>query len=261
MSEKKGGEGYDWVQQWDYDTHFREYALLFGNIGPNALESIKKYPDTIKLNREWHEGLNRIRKETARDWRERYVLVTCNSQTGEVNLPEVSTQGNHTHIPVNVLTDVYQKTDENPAVTSVIGDIHSHPIRVPFSPEDLLPLLDKSAQPALLFVGLTTSRENIFAFKTKETEPIENLNTMPEKFYEFFRAYWLKQAGYKALGSLPVALPINMFPNIWRVSFGIAEKHRLALYKGKPGADLTRIQTNKSLSMYWSNLLNHFLKP
>jgi len=201
-----------------------------------------------------------MRNETKGDGNEHYALITYDENAREFTFPEISAKGEPYEVPKEVIIEEVRKAKEDRGATSIVGAIHTHPSGVPFSPEDLLPMLDKSQMYSMVAVGIATRRENLFAFQTKETESINHFNIMPEKFYEFFKDYWLKKAGYKSTKNDKGIYPISFFPNIWRVSLGIAERHRLALYKGKPNEDLVRIQTNKSLGGGWSNLLQEVLQ-
>jgi len=248
------------TDRWGYETHFREYVLLLGRKGSEALESIHTYPEHIALNHNWYGALDRMRNETKGDGHERYALITYDENAREFTFPEISAKGGPHEVPREVIAEEIRKAKEDRGITSIVGAIHTHPSSTPFSPEDLLPLLDRSQMYPMVAAGIATRGENIFAFRTKETESINHFNVMPEKFYEFFKDYWLKKAGYKSTKDDKGIYPISFFPNIWRVSLGIAERHRLALYKGKPNEDLVRIHTDKSLRGSWSNLLQEVLQ-
>lgn len=260
MVEETGGIGIEHPQIWDYDTRFREYALLLGRKGPDALESVNRFPERITLNNVWHGALDRMRDETKSDLHERYSLITYDETTRDFQFSEISAKGEHNQVPTDVIKEEIRKAKAERQATSLVGEIHTHPGTEPFSPEDLIPLLEKSSIRPALIVGIATYRANIFAFRTRETEPINHFNIMPEKFYDFFRDYWLEKAGYAALNKAHVLIPTSFFPNIWKVSTGIAERHRLALYKGKPKEDLVRIHTDKSLSQHWLDLLDEALR-
>jgi hypothetical protein len=254
------GEAENRVQRWDYETHFREYALLLGRRGSEALESIKSYPERIELNSVWHGALNRMRDETKGDGHERYSLISYDETAREFSFPEVSVRGELHLVPSDVIGEEVRKAKDERRVTSIVGDIHTHPHKGPFQPDDLLWMLVKPQDFPTLMAGLSTTRENIFAFQTRETEPITQYsNIAPEKYSAFFRDYWLKEAGYKLSKNQKEIYPISVFPNIWQVSLGIAEKHRLALYKGKPNEDLVRIHTDQKQIRNLSTVLQEAL--
>lgn len=57
---------------------------------------------------------------------------------------------------------------------------------------------------------------------------VSEIDTREKSFSGVFGEYWLDKAGYKNDA------------DIWKANLGIAEAHRLALYRGKLGHDLVR---------------------
>ncbi|MBE0649914.1 MAG: hypothetical protein IH595_03635 [Bacteroidales bacterium] len=260
MVEESGGLIREQPQRWDYETRFREYALLLGRKGKDGLESINKYPEKIELNSVWHQALDRMRGETKGDGHERYGLISYDENAREFCFPEISTKGEPDSVPVQVISDEVERAKDELKITSVVGEIHTHPIERPFSDNDLLRLLDDLGKPSLLMSGLTTDKLNIFAFRTRETIPINKFSNVTKEYLRFFETYWRKRAGFKLSKDSSEIVGESLFSNMWKMNFGIAEKHHLALYKGKPKEDLVRIHTDKPQMWIWSDLLGEVLK-
>lgn len=252
--------GQEQLQRWDYQTRFREYTLLLGRKGAEALEPINKYPERINLDTAWHGVLNRMRVETKTDGHERYTLISYDESARDFYFPEISVRGEPEEVPASVINEEIRKAQTERKITSIVGELHTHPIEVPFSELDLLRLInDKQAQ-RLFVAGVTTNRLNIFAFRTRETVPINKYFDLDKTNIEFFMAHWRKKAGYKLSNDGSIIIGGSVFANLWRMNLGIAEKHRLALYRGKPNEDLVRVHTEKTPLWIWSDLMREVLQ-
>src|SRR5688500_14179238 len=96
------GSEKDLLNTWDYETRFREYALLLGRKGTEALESIDNFPEQIKLDSVWHNALDRMRDETNKDGNERYALIGSREHR-DFYFPEIFTKGEPNQIPEKLL--------------------------------------------------------------------------------------------------------------------------------------------------------------
>lgn len=238
MVEESGGK--DQLQRWVYETHFREYARLLGRKGNEALESISRFPQKIELDKTWHTVLDRLRAETKTDGFERYALIGYRPNSTEFYFPELPAKGEPSSIPRAVKGDMRWKAWEKYGVTAVVGDFHTHPGGSAFSMPDLFGFLNKFSGPKPFIRGLANEQENIFAFRTGETFMVSEIDTPEKRFSAVFEDYWLEQAGYKNDADRVHIVPVIPDANIWKANLGIAEAHRLALYRGKPGEDLIR---------------------
>lgn len=241
--------------RWDYDTHFRQYLLLLGAKGKDALETTGNFPSNIGLSAAWHDTHINMRDGTLKDGKERLVIVGY-KEDQHLALPINPVEGMETHVPYNLLARELQKARERHAILDLVGQIHTHPDNSPFSPSDLFTLLYEPFEPEIAkllpkegspvahyFAGLVTSETVIYAFKTRETHPVRAFDTWPKKPSEVFVKYWYEKAGYELLrvGSSESIRRLRPDANKWDANFGIAEAHNLALYQGKIGKDLTRI--------------------
>lgn len=240
MVEENGGTGNETIQIWDYETRFREYALLLGRKGPEALESITNYPKRIDIGNVWHGALDRMRSETRGDGSERYALITYDENAREFHFPEISVKGEPKRVPGEAIVQEIKAAKEDRKVKSIVGEIHTHPVDYPFSPPDLFRLLYKPIEYRKLIVGITTPTENIFAFRTRETFLVTEQDMPGKLFSSVFTDHWLEKAGYKYSEDRSHVIRTDPSANLWEANIGIAETHRLALYKGKPGGELIR---------------------
>lgn len=227
-------------ERWNFKTHFREYALLLGRKGKDGLESIDKFPKTIELDTQWHTALDKIRVETKSGGEERYAVIGFREDSRDFYFPEVSAIGEPGRVPRQAIGELRWKMWEKYKITSIIGDFHTHPQGSAFSPEDLYNLLNKlTATPYMK--GLANEQENIFAFRTRETFMVSKIDTPSKGFSSVFTDHWLEKAGFKYNEARVHLVRIEPAADIWKANLGIAEAHRLALYRGKPGQDLRRM--------------------
>lgn len=241
MVEESGAIGQERPRQWDYDTHFREYMLLLGRKGSEGLESIDRYPDKIALNAVWHGTLDQMRAETMGDGHERYGLITYDETAREFQFPQTVARGTPDAISAELARSEFVTAKNELRITGVVGDIHTHPDADPFTPRDLYNTINRFREPQTLVSGLATSQENIFVFRTQETITVTPLDLWPKDFVTVFEDHWLNRAGYRFDEKRTRLIPIAKSPWKWAVSFGVAKKYHLALYKGSPGADLVRL--------------------
>jgi hypothetical protein len=240
MVEEIRGKGKEQPQNWEYDSHFREYVLLLGRKGKDWLESIDNFPGSIGLEQSWHNPLERMRSETKKDGHERYALIGSKEHR-EFYFPEVFAKGTQDNVPVAVWKIEMAQALEKYQLSGISGELHSHPDNSPFTPPDLYRVLNDFREPPIFMAGLATTEENIFAFRTKETFTVTPLDMWPQSFPKHFEDYWIEHAGYKFSPDHSRLIKVASSPDPWKASLGIAETHRLALYRGKPRADLKRV--------------------
>lgn len=255
------------IERWGYQDYFRGYLLLLSSKGSEALESINGFPNRIELNQRWHQVLNDLREESQNEL-ERLVLIGYKEDRRRVFLPTFSVEGirkySYSEIPFEILSREIKRAKNQFGMEDLIGYIHSHPKTLPrfkglgariaeftdkdqpsFSAGDLYWLVAGSPHQRFPkfcpMIGLVDGLNNIFAFKSRETFPLEDFSRFMDQ--TDFEKYWYEKFGYKYEGSLNEGrciTPISPVANLWKVNLGIAEKYRLALYKGKPGKDLAR---------------------
>jgi len=242
-------------ERWDYKTHFREYLLLLGAKGKDALEPMANYPARIGLSETWHATHVQMKEETLNDDKERLAIVGF-KENWHLTFPVNPVVGTETHVPYKALVRELQNARERYKVVDLVGQIHSHHDNSPFSTRDLFSLLYEPFETEIArhlsqddlplsyyFAGLVTTEEVIYAFKTRETFPIRAFDMWPKKPSEVFTKYWYEKSGleYHEEGGKEWVRQLRPNPNKWDANFGIAQAHNLVLYKGKPNKDLTRI--------------------
>jgi hypothetical protein len=237
----------DHVQRWGYESHFREYTFLLGRKGKEALESIDNFPSRIELDPSWREALDKIRAETKSDGNERFSMVGFREDSRDFYFPEVAGVGEPHQVAKAVKGDLFWGMWKKHKITSVVGDFHTHPSGSPFSVQDLYGFLNRLTAPQPFIRGLANEKENIFAFRTRETFMVSEIDTPQKRFSDVFKDHWLEVAGYKYSEDRSHVIQINTNADMWKANIGIAEAHRLALYKGRPNEDLVRIDTGKGI--------------
>lgn len=253
------------VKKWAYEDYFREYLLLLASRGSKGLESINRFPERIELGKIWHKILDKMRQDS-QDGIERLALIGFKGDKRRVFLPTMPVTGTSHTVPCDVISKTIATAKDKFAMQDFIGDIHSHPgdlfsrifgYRVAqflanlegeqpgFSVDDLYRIVassNASGFPGFFPVmGVVDANTNLFAFKTRETSHPGIPRNLFDK--ESFKKYWYEKYGFSY--SVDVeggrsAKPLTSRASHQAVIMGIAQRHQIALYKGKPGKDLVR---------------------
>lgn len=228
------------ISAWAYESHFKEYALLLGRKGNNALETIENYPARIELNSWWHTVLDSMRVDTISDRNERFAVVGYSETSRDFYFPEKSGIGEPYTIPMKIVNDMTAEAKSR-GVDSITGDLHTHHYVGPLTFTDFYSFLSWTWFHQPYIRGLANPQENIFAFRTKETYSVSDFGIPSYKTYKGFKDYWMKKAGFKPSDKphhISRAVPTA---DMWSANLAIAQAHRIALYEGKPRQDLLRI--------------------
>lgn len=261
MDEGEIKSGESKPQQWDYETHFREYLLMLSRKKIDGLEFFANFPRNIKLNNVWHETLSQMDKET-KDGHERWALIGFRDDMRHLILPRIFGIGTKTDyqkrirasVPSKVIQEEIQKAKDKRGVIGLVGDIHSHPGSFSrqisfemlgfrrvigagggFSAGDLYRMVIKGD--FLPVTVVVDGGESFFAFKTRESTdiPVSSL-LFPQNVFE---KYWYEEYGVRLEGDFAKHIPRG-FSHL-ELNKGIAAKHNLVLYNGRLGEDLTRV--------------------
>lgn len=223
---------------WSY-LHFKEYLLAISQ-NPDFLLESGQYPKRIELSSDWHEALGQVSMHSL-DGYERLALIGVKADRRSLYLPTIPAKGLTDQVPTQVQMAERQRAISNFKLQKFVGDIHSHPIPSPaiFSAGDLFSLVH---QPPELMTGIVQGRENLFAFRSREST---NTGLNDDVFnQESFERFWYEQHGFKYLGfehGAFRAYPISKRANQWHVNLDIAGKHNLVLYRGQAGRDLLKV--------------------
>ncbi|MCL4552432.1 MAG: hypothetical protein M1305_02595 [Candidatus Marsarchaeota archaeon] len=248
-------------QRWDYEKHFREYLLLLARKGKHGLESLRSFPGKIELSPTWHETLNAMREATA-DGVERWALVGFREDMRTLVLPTVFPRGERgsilqgvkANIPEDVMRREIQRAREKAQVKGIVGDIHSHPrylherlakrlfgsTRIVgggggFSAGDLYSMIIPEGY--LPMMAVVEPDEYFFAFRTRDSRDIP---TSPEvSSQQAFEKYWYEKSSVRLVAGFRVVVSPKY--STVELNYGIARRHNLVLYRGKPDEDLERI--------------------
>lgn len=233
----------------------REY-LLGLTRSREFLVSILDYPRQIGLSQGWHDTLDQIRKDSV-DGIERLALVGFKEDRRAIYLPTIGVKGLPDHVPSAIISREIQRARVKAGITGLIGDIHSHPRSLiesiwgntsdqqntaGFSAGDLYRMV--SPGEFLPMMVVVEGNGNIVAFKTKEsTDTGLDRNVLTQ---EGFEKYWYEKNGFRYLGRVEKygaerAVPISPNANGWNVNLGIAERHKLVLYRGGAGNNLVKL--------------------
>lgn len=256
---------------WKYET-FRQYLLALarrytdhktsiqltkGPIGyrnPEFTLPIDQYPKEIELSLDWHEILDKIRKDSE-DGVERFSVIGTKDSERGVYIQAVAAQGLPDNVPAEVISAELQKAIDKYRMTTIIGDIHSHPRsllermwgdvlpsnRGRFSAGDLYRMVIPNSNIRMMVV--VEGNDNVFAFRTKGTT-----NTgFSQQFFnqDSFEKYWYERNGFRYLGPVEKfganrVIPVSPTADGWNVNLGIAERHKLVIYRGYSGQNLKR---------------------
>lgn len=237
------------IQRWGYDTHFKYYLYRMGVLGNEGVDSITNFPERIELNEKWHEALNRIKKES-NDGRERWIPVGMRADRTLDFVPTTTVKGDF----ISAKTLTADQVKEKYGIVHHIGEIHSHPSDIinrfgvnlivatrlvkdfeGFSPEDLHFMVSREGLP---MTGVVEKSNNYFAFRTAETRDLPTESPLRDS--RAFSSHWSRKYGGRYLGESHLSFWASPRFSVRELNMGIAEAYNLALYKGKPGADLVR---------------------
>lgn len=227
-------------QGWGYEAQFREYAFLVGRKGKEAFESLDNYPSRIELDSSWHKVLDTLRTETKKDRNERFAVVGYGETSRDLYFPETVIKGEPYRVPRELITDMIHAAKREHGVTTIVGDIHSHYYVGPLTFGDFYSFLNEDWFNQPLIRGLVNPKENIFAFRTRETYMVEAHRDPEYGSSEGFKEYWMKASGFKSSPKANHIARARPTADMWHANIAIAQAHRLALYKGKPQEDLIR---------------------
>ncbi len=220
----------------------KEY-LLSQSKGQEFLLPLEEFPEEIELSHDWHEVLNTMRQGTNHDGIERVALVGFNSSHRAIYLPNFKMAAGVLDKSSGVITDYGEGQAVNPTLIELqrifaskkgiegfSGLLHSHP------PDSSLfsPIFDLFGEHRLsagdLYIalkgyygnlmGVADGPINSFAFKTKES-------IIPRDDHETFYRLWEQE------------------PRIRNLDQVIAQKYKLALYRGNKNQSLKRVSLKK----------------
>lgn len=247
---------------WDYNR-FREYLLSLTKA-ENSLLSIDQYPHAIAFSEHWHSLLNQMREDSV-DGIERWALIGYKKGKEAVYLPTVAAKGSPHQVSVEVMLESRHKAITQVGITDLLGDIHSHPIVLKkengrklfikspegfgigpsansFSAEDLYFMVVPESHK--LVMGLVAGDKNLFAFRTRETTGLGIDADFLSK--ETFEKYWYEKYGFQYFSNVDEfgacgIKQVRPDASNWSVNLGIAERHKLVLYKGDAGKNLVKV--------------------
>lgn len=257
---------------WSYEI-FRQYLLALGRRyvdrrtsipltqgpisyrNPEFILRTDQYPKEIELSLDWHSILDKIRKDSG-DGVERLSVVGTKDNERSLLVQALAAQGLPDYVPAEVIIAQLQKAIEQYHLTTITGDIHSHPRKLleriwskvmpinnrgMFSAADLYRIVTPNA--SMPMIEVVEGNDNVFAFRTKDTI---NTGLGSELFsQEAFEKYWYERNGFRYLGPVEKfganrAIPISPRASGWNVNLGIAERHKLVIYRGYSGKNLVR---------------------
>jgi hypothetical protein len=240
-------------ERWNSEA-FHSYMLKVAKYGKEGLEQIDNFPKRIELNGMWHDVLNKMRAET-KDGYERWTPIGYKEDMSNLSIPTEFFVGERNEIPEfkeDQIEEFTQKYSEL-GLVHFAGDFHSHPRRSVksylrsfiisgrflteysgFSPRDLKRIIELSPStfPFHMF-GLVDEKANCFAFITKQIETISADSPLQDD--SEFSYYWFNRYAPSVIEHFP---PVTS--TLWDINIGIAEKYKLALYRGEVQEDLVR---------------------
>lgn len=240
-------------KHWIYDL-FKHYLLAMSH-GREYLLTKEDYPDEIALSNDWHEVLNKVRYDTSGDLVERWAGIGYknNESTRGLYLPNFPASGMNDHVPAEIIDRERRKMSTKAGMDGIIGDIHSHPRKLPanpysggpmngsFSIADLYCMVHEGSD--LSVMGLVEGFENIFVMQTKE-----GLKDLVQRYIfdqEGFNKFWYEQGGYEYISNPPQ--PGRVKPKVanpksaWEICRMVAKRHNLVLYHGRANENLVRV--------------------
>ncbi|MBI4059309.1 hypothetical protein HY404_03670 [Candidatus Microgenomates bacterium] len=211
--------------RWSYN-YFREY-LLASLRGKDFLLPQDQYPDKIELSPDWYITLNQMRQET-QDGFERWALIGFKEDKRTLYLPRLTAKGLSDKVTPDIMNAQINKARSQVGIVDLLGHIHSHP-RGPFlQPEDSSTsafsahdLYFSVAKPQPMFMlALVEGNENLFVFRAKDSEDLDRSIFNQESFSNYWQEKMLSARN---------------------INWGMAERHRLVLYRSKAGQDLEKV--------------------
>jgi len=188
--------------------------------GKEYLLPLNDFPEEIDLDLEWHKILNLMRDKTGKDQIERVALVPFNLTHRAIYLPTeriaaIPWQWERNAPVAQAAIDIQKASARQKGAEGFVGVLHSHP------PHDIGVLNFKLKTGRLsagdLYLAL---RGNSFAFRTRES-------ISPRDSHDTFYDLWERD------------------PQPWNLDRVIAEKYKLALYKGNKNGVLKQISPRK----------------
>ncbi|MBI2405563.1 hypothetical protein HYV21_00715 [Candidatus Microgenomates bacterium] len=214
-------------KKWDYET-FKEY-LLSQPRGKEFLLPLNEFPEEIELSEYWHKAFNAMREKTVKDQIERVAVVGYNLAQRVILLPtekvvEIPWQWERNAPVAQAAVDLQKVFAIAHGAEGFLGYLHSHPsydinilnfrLRTGrLSAGDLYNALRGYDGP---MIGVAAGGINSLAFKTRES-------IVPRDGHEKFYDLWEGE------------------PQPRNLDVVIAQKYRLALYKGDSNQVLKRI--------------------
>lgn len=240
------------VQQplkWEYDF-FREYLLAISR-GDNYLVLAGEYPREIELSGDWHTVLERARRDTNVDLKERGSLVAINVSRRAVFVKNVPYLGTDVEVSHKVYLRARKDASEKVGADVIVAHLHSHPyspynlalmnegkFRNSFSPTDLYNLVSTTDR-SILEV-LVEGTENLFAFRARDSKPV--ISHKEAIGVNRFHQFWLTHYGFRVFPEdLHRVDSSGTDHNLWDVNVGIAERYGLVIYKGPAKGNLRRV--------------------
>lgn len=225
---------------WPYE-HFREYLLALGR-GKDFLLPLDKYPDIIELSGDWHRTLGENRKLTQERNREHYTTIGFKDIYRSLHLPTQPLSGSEGSVQPRVIKDSFANATRA-GIDTILGDVHSHPHteHLCFSLGDIYGIVQPGATEYVR--GVVSKDENLFVFKTRETDATKN-----PAFFDRnnFSRFWYGINGWEYTGTNPqrgeLAHPVKKdAPGIWGLNQEIAKRYNLVLYSGDLGKELIKV--------------------
>lgn len=244
-------------QRWG-ENDLRSY-LIASSKGEDYLDFIENFPRKIHLSEGWHEILNSIRENTGRDGLERHIAIVADQEMRFVLLPRKFAVGERKRVPGKTIFE-HNKWIKEKGYEHLVGSVHSHPhsrnlmnrlkhrflVQGSFSAGDLYWMVCQNPEKV---IGLVEGETNVFAFRTRNSEGrgLFYLNDVkgPASKQKKFEKFWYGRRGiiivdFDERSARKVGGGRITTEDLWQVCVDIAEWHRLALYIGRPSANLIR---------------------
>jgi hypothetical protein len=233
--------------KWDYST-FKEY-LFSQTRGKEFILPLAEFPDEIEISQDWHNTLNTMRDGSNQDKVERVAIPGYNTQKRALYLPnEHVTVKSFGEFERGGVQSVHPKLIEMQLIFAKanhiegsVGILHSHPPHASIlgKPISLGPRLSAGDLYIVLgghygsLMGVAAGSINSFAFRTRES-------ILPRDTQDTFYDLWEREP---------------QIPNLDQV---LAEKLKIALYKGDKDGSLKRVYPKREQPK--GNLLNRIFK-
>lgn len=212
--------------------------------GRESLAFLDDYPKRIALFRTWHDILNDLRQKAKLEHKERFGVVGYTSARDKVYIQTNGFIGEEGRVSAEVLQRTIDAAKRR-GIIKHFGAIHSHPRsgasisdNEGFSVPDLFSLVIPDGE---FFTIVVEPTSNFVAFRSFET-----VNVPSGPFVltgESFSRYWYEQCGYEYSG--PSRYGTTLYPSFFReqrnIVEAIAQRHKLAIYRGEPNRSLARV--------------------